>query len=119
MVYRLLKGSEIEYSFVNINDEDYQRAISDIDCDIHGFVVGGVFHPAEDISISCKSWCVEVTERYKDANGFWVILKSHPGDISGAMSDIRGQDYYRVVTYDVWSVEDIGAVAVITETDED
>lgn len=115
----MVKGSEIEYSFVNIKDEDYKRATSDIHCDILGFVADGVFQPAEDITLKCKSWCVEITERYKDADGYWVILKRHPGDISAPMSEIRQQDYYRVVTYDVWSVEDVGAVAVITEADED
>ena len=104
---------------MNITEDDYHRATSDINSDVHGFVVGGKFYPAEDISISCKSWCLEVTEKYKGANGFWVILKSHPGDISGAMSDIREQDIYHVITYDVWSVEYIGPVAVVTETDED
>ena len=115
---RIVKGSDITYTCIHIDDESYQRAIVDLHHDIHGFVVEGKFQPAEDLTVMCAvDWCLPIIESYK--RDCWVILKKHPSRVYFPMSDIVEQDHYVVQDYDIWTSSDAGLVAVVTETDED
>ena len=116
--HRVVKGSEILYTCIHIDDESYQRAIVDLHQDIYGFVVEGKFQPAEDLTLMCAvDWCLPIVEPYM--HNCWVILKKHPSEVYFPMSDIVEQDHYVVTDYDIWTSSDVGLVAVVIETDED
>ena len=114
---KLITGSEIAYSCVIIDMNRYQSAIIDIDPSIYGFVVNGIFKPAEDVTLNCKKdWCLPIVQSYNQE--YWAIINKHPGDLYSPMCYITGGGLYRVVTYDIWQ-SGKGLVAVVTETDED
>ena len=115
---KLINGADIKYTCIAIDEETYNRAISDVlPTDVYGFVVDGVFQSSEDLSLKIKNdWSLPIIKSYRSK--YWVVIENHPGDVYRAMSEITQQDIYRVVSYDVWQ-GDKGLVAVATEVDED
>lgn len=107
---KLITGSEIIYTCVAISEESYEKAI--VDPSVYGFVVDGIYRPAEDLSLKCKKdWCLPIVETYRQRH--WIIIKKHPGDLYMPMASIS---IYHAITYDVWQ-SDVGLVAVVTESD--
>lgn len=114
-IKKLITGSEIVYSCICITSMEYEYAIQDIDTSVHGFVVDGVFKPAEDVTLNCKKdWCLPILEGYTQK--YWIVIKKHPGELYMPMSDITQQANYTACTYDIWQSE-VGLVAVVTEAD--
>ena len=114
---KLISGREITYTCIPIDKEVYDTQKEDLHNSVHGFVVKGVFYPAEDVTQACKmDWCLPIVESY--TRSYWVILNKHPGDVYYPMSDMTSQDIYRVIDYDIWQSEK-GLVAVVTDVDQD
>ena len=111
----LVSGSEIEYSCVAISEENYKNAVSNMQPYIYGFVVDGIYRPAEDLTLKCKNdWCLDILNSYSPA--IWVVINRHPGQLYTPMCDITGR-HYDVISYDIWQSK-AGKVAVVNETDE-
>ena len=112
----LVAGSEIVYSIVAISQESYEHAIQDVDPSIYGFVVNGIYRPADDLTLKCKKdWSLSIVENYRQCP-HWVVIKEHPGDLYAPMTSILQEITYHALTYDVWQSE-AGLVAVVTESD--
>ena len=115
MATKLVTGAEIMYTCVPIDTDSYENAICDIHSSVYGFVVEGIYRPAEDTSLACKNdWSLSVVESYNLQH--WIILDKHPSEIYYPMSDITNTTY-KVLTYDVWRSHLVGPVAVVTETE--
>ena len=123
MSIRIARGSEIKYTCIALSSEEYERAICDINSSIRGFVVDGVYRPAEDTELSLsRDWSITITAAYPQKR--WVVIQEHPSDVYGVMSDIVMQDIYNVVEYDLWSVNVDANMAselasVVTKVDTD
>ena len=115
MATKILCGSEIMYTCAPLDTDSYENAICDIHPSVYGFVVEGVYRPAEDTSLKCKKdWSLSVVEPYNIQH--WIILNKHPSEIYYPMSDLTNTTY-TVLTYDVWRSDAVGPVAVVTETE--
>ena len=112
---KFINGTDIVYSCVVIDEKMYNHAKLEMDSSIHGFVVDGLFRPAEDISIICRNdWCLPIVESYKSK--YWIIIKEHPGYLSSIMSELL-EGTFMVMNYDIWQSSMDRLVAVVTDTD--
>lgn len=105
----VVNSQDIRYTLMPIGADELEAAIADIYPTICGFVVDGVYRPAEDFEIKCaKNWSIPIVKSY--AMPYWVIIKSHPADIHLTMASIS-----MVTDYDVWSTEELDSLVAIVK----
>jgi len=110
----VVNSQDIGYTLVPIGADEFEAAIADIDPTICGFVVDGVYCPAEDFEIKCaKDWSIPIVESY--AKPYWVVIKCHPSDIHQTMAIISNRSTYMVRDYDVWSTEELDCLVAIVK----
>jgi len=126
----LVKGSDIKYTLVYIEEEDIQ-CIKDCSKKHHEIVGYGIvsdddqytFYSVEDNyahNIS-NHWTEHIVSHY-DTHKYWILVKTHPCTIYDIMMDVFSPSNFvcNVDEFDIWNTEAKDClIGVITDMEVD